>query len=252
MIWDGHGRLLIVALPESGKTTAIELEGALCAPYFFGVDTNPTAPGLCHSISEENSVLFLDEAHRLFGPKGTRQPQVVAILNSGYRPRGTVTNAKGGTTTRVPVWGAVAIAGHMKLLRSASDELSDLISRCIVIRMEPIPEGEEPPEPVNRAVLAHGEEIAALAAEWAAQEIAAGHVAPAQKRAKAAAVDAGVRPGTRAMEIWLPLLTVAALASDAHLEAAVAAAQVLHGRRPATDAQTRIEALEEIYSGDSW
>jgi hypothetical protein len=252
MIWDAHGRLLIVAMPESGKTTAMELEGALCTPYFFGIDTNPTGPGLCHSLSEENAVMFLDEVHRMFGAKGTRKPDVVAILNSGYRPRGTVTNGRGGTTTRVPVWGAVALAGHMKLLRSAADELADLIGRCIAIKMEPVPEGEEPPAKVTRAVLAHGEGIAALAAEWAAQEIADGNVGPAQERAQAAAAGAGLRDGTRAMEIWLPPLTVAALASDAHLETAVAAAQVLHGRRPSTDAQTRIEALEEIYGGDGW
>jgi hypothetical protein len=67
-----------------------------------------------------------------------------------------------------------------------------------------------------------GGRIGAMIAEWAAQEVAEGHFAEALQVARKAADEIGL--STRGKEIWVPQITVGALASEGHLRAACDAA----------------------------
>ena len=252
-VFPALGRVMIVAQKGTGKTTAMKTAGYLCQPFFFGIDGNPTAPGLCMTIGQEHAVVFIDEAHRLFGPRGSRKADVVTVLNNGYDVDGTYLNGRGGKATRVHVFAPVFIAGRDELLGSASEELDDLIDRSICLsRFTGVPDdGAEPPLPVTETTRAQGAQIAQALASWAAQEMAGDRFDPALEAAWEAAEAAGMRRGTRGAQIWHPLFTVAALASQAHLEAAIRTAHVLHGRRPAADAGERLAALEAELGVDS-
>jgi len=260
MVWDKFGRIMLVAeTPGSGKTTLGTTLGYLCAPYFHGPLANPTAPGLCLTIAHEDAMVFIDEAHRLVGPRGTRKADVITIACAGIDADATYLNGKGGKANRVPIYAAMIIAGRDDLVKSAGEEIADLIDRSVLIRMTQPPEdiGEEL-LPVTAQTKADGARIAGEMAQWAAWQMAdVPRFRAAVGRARQAARDTGLRG--RSADVWLPMLTVAALADldraegerqdgdepgedgypvlpegeDGHLGAACEAAVELRLRRPA-------------------
>lgn len=218
LAWPRFGRVLFTASkPGSGKTTAMILMGYMSAPWFCGIDGNPTAPGLCASIKEEQPILFIDEAHRLVGARGTRKADVVTILNIGYEKNGKYLNAKGGKANRVPVYAAAVLAGKDSLITSAGEEIGDLLDRCVaIIRMSAPPDGMELDE-ITDDVEAEGEAIAGKLAAWASQEMADGdRFRQAFTAACDVARDAGLTG--RAKDVWVPLLTTGWLADVRHAE----------------------------------
>ncbi len=222
---------LLAANPGSGKTTAMALMGYMCKPFFSGISSNPTARGLGHSINEEHAALFIDEAHRLFGPKGTRKPDVVTILNTGYEVNGSTVDGLGGKTHRLKTYGPAVFAGKDEIRKSGAEELSDLFDRCVaIIDMEQPPEDVELAEP-DFETEEDGGRIAEKMAQWAAQEMAdVERFREAYRVACAAAKADGLRG--RAKDVWVPLLATAWLAGPVFLNAARDAASEFRLNRP--------------------
>ena len=219
MVWDKFGRIMLIAeTPGSGKTTTMKVAGYLCAPYFQGILANPTAPGICLTIAHEDSLVCIDEAHRLIGSKGTRHADVITIACEGIEQDATHLNGRGGKANRVPIYAPMMIAGRDDLLKSAGEEIADLIDRSVVIRMTQPPEGAPELVPVTAKTKAGGALIAARIAQWATEQMAdRPRFAAAMERARQAARDTGL--SLRAVDVWLPMLTVAALADMDRAEA---------------------------------
>ena len=248
LAWPKFGKILYVASePGSGKTTAMVCMGYMSAPWFRGIDANPTAPGLCASIKEEHAALFIDEMHRLLGAKGTRKADVVTILNVGYEKNGTYLNARGGKASRSPVYASAVMAGKDVLLTSASEEISDLIDRCAAtIHMRRPPEDVELAE-VTDETQAQGEAIAGQLAAWAAQEMAD----PDRFReAFTVACDRAREIGLtgRAKDVWVPLIATGWLASPGHADAACRAALEFRKNRPVME-EDPLAGLEAQLAG---
>lgn len=249
LAWPRFGRLLYTAgQPGSGKTTAMVLMGYMCAPYFFGVDANPTAPGLCASIKEERAALFIDEFHRLVGAKGTRKADVVTILNVGYEKNGTYPNARGGKVTRTPVYAPAVMAGKDTLLTSAGEEIADLIDRCAaVIRMTRPPAGADLAE-ITEDTAEQGAAIAGRLAAWAAEQLAdTERFREAFTTAAGRCRDLGL--DGRAKDVWAPLIATAWLASEGHADAACDAALEFRRNRPAPTGEDPLAGLEDELAG---
>lgn len=226
------GRVMLLAdKPGSGKTTTMTLMGYLAAPFYAANDSNPTARGLGYRIKDQHVMLCIDEVHRLFGPKGTRRPDVVTILNSGYERNGSTVDGRGGKANELRTYGAAVMAGKSDIRKSGAEELSDLLDRCVaVIDME------QPPDDVELAELdeeaeADGRKLAAALAQWAAQEMAnPERFREAYKVACDAAKEDGLRG--RAKDIWVPLLATAWLAGPDFLLSARDAAVEFQLNRP--------------------
>jgi hypothetical protein len=226
------GRVMLLAdKPGSGKTTVMTLMGYMAAPFYASNDSNPTARGLAFRIKDQHVMLCIDECHRLFGPKGTRRPDVVTILNSGYERNGSTVDGRGGKANELRTYGAAVMAGKSDIRKSGAEELSDLLDRCVaVIDME------QPPDDVELAELdenteEHGRKLAAALAQWAAQEMASpDRFREAFTVACAVAKEDGLRG--RAKDIWAPLLATAWLAGPEFLNAARDAAVEFQLNRP--------------------
>ena len=234
MIWDKFAHLLWVAeRPGSGKTTAMKVGGYLCAPWFFGIDNNPTAPGLCLTIAHEHAVVCIDEAHRLIGPKGTRKEDVVTIICASFEQDGSYLNGRGGKANRVGVYAPMMIAGKADpLLTSAGEEIADVIDRSVLIITDKPPAGVQL-KPVTSETRAAGGQIAGRAAQWAGQQMAdPDTMGTAMATARETAAALGL--AGRAADVWLAMFATAALASPGHLDAACDAALEFRLNRPVT------------------
>ena len=226
------GRVMLLAdKPGSGKTTTMTLMGYLAAPWYASNDSNPTARGLAFRIKDQHVMLCIDEVHRLFGPKGTRRPDVVTILNSGYERNGSTVDGRGGKANELRTYGAAVMAGKSDIRKSGAEELGDLLDRCVaVIDME------QPPDDVELAELDEnteedGRKLAAALAQWAAQEMASTErFREAFRIACAVAKEDGLRG--RAKDIWTPLLATAWLAGPDFLLSARDAAVEFQLNRP--------------------
>lgn len=248
LLWGKFARPFWVGEPNCGKSTGMILTGFLCGPWFFGLDNNPTAPGLCATISQEGAVVAIDEFHRVVGPKGTANRAVTAILCAGWDRYGTYLNARGGKATRVPVFGAAMIGGRRNpLLTSCAEEIDDLLDRAIVFEMEKPPEGTELlPIMEDGSTQARGGRIGGMIAEWAAQEVAGGRFAGAIEAAREAADEIGL--STRGKEIWVPQITVGVLASEGHMRAAcdAALAMRLHQSGASVSPAAQEDAVDDL------
>ena len=125
--------LLMSSQPGSGKSRVLELLGRLC-PYTYGLDTEPTAAGLAHTLDKEHATALIDEADVLFGA-GKRKEAVRAVVNSGYTSNGTVLRMKGSHAERARVFGPMALAGLDVLEKSSGSALDATLDRCVIIRM---------------------------------------------------------------------------------------------------------------------
>ena len=226
------GRVMLLAdKPGSGKTTVMTLMGYMAAPFYAANDSNPTARGLGYRIKDQHVMLCIDECHRLFGPKGTRKPDVVTILNSGYEKKGSTVDGRGGKANELRTYGAAVMAGKSDIRKSGAEELSDLLDRCVaVIDMEKPPEGVELAE-IDEDTEADGEKLAKVIAQWAAQEMAnPERFREAFTMACKVAKEDGLKG--RAKDIWAPLLATAWLAGPSFLDAARDAAVEFQLNRP--------------------
>lgn len=158
---------LLSSEPGSGKSRVLELIGMI-SPACYGLDLEPTSAGLAHSISKEHATILLDEGDVLFGA-GARKSAVRAVINGGYTRHGTVLNGKGAKASRVPVFGALAMAGLDTLEKGANSEtLQALMSRGIKIRMTRAP-GDDQPAKISRQTEAEAAQAKTWLEAWAAQ-----------------------------------------------------------------------------------
>ena len=246
MIWEKFPHLLFIAeTPGSGKTTAMKIGGFMCAPYYFGIANNPTAPGLCMTIAHEKSVVCIDEAHRIIGPKGTRKADVVTIMCASFEQDGTYLNARGGKANRIPVYAPMMIAAKKDpFLTSAVDEISDVIERSHLILMSKPPEGTEL-TPVDGQTKEDGKKLATVMAQWAAQQMAdKAAFSEATDNARAAAAEIGLEG--RDADVWLAQFTVAALCGGGFLQAACDAALELRRNQPAPKEEESADPLADL------
>ena len=125
--------LLMSSEPGSGKSRVLELLGRLC-PYTYGLDTEPTAAGLAHTLDKEHATALIDEMDVLVG-SGKRKEAVRAVINSGYTQNGTVLRMRGSHAERARVFGPMALAGLDVLEKSAGNALDATLDRCVIIRM---------------------------------------------------------------------------------------------------------------------
>ena len=188
---------LLSSEPGSGKSFTLELIGRV-VPNWYGLDLEPTGPGLVYTISREHATVTLDEGDVTFG-SGARHEAVRAIINGGTYRHGTVLNGKGAKANRVPVFGPLALAGLDTMEKDTGDKLAALMSRGVKIRMEKAG-GENRPPKLTR----QGEDAAAKAKVWLERWAA-------QVRDEIADAEPEVPEGVegRAEDIWLPLLAVA-------------------------------------------
>jgi hypothetical protein len=252
LAWPRFGRMLYVAdQPGSGKTTAMVLMGYCSVPFFQGIDSNPTAPGLCLTIAHERACLFIDEMHRLLGSKGTKKADVVTILNVGYEKNGTYLNGRGGKPNRVRVYAPAVMAGKSDLVTSASEEIGDLLDRCAAIVHMSKPPADVQLAEVTDATEAQGAAIAQRLAAWAAEQMAdEDRFRQAFTVACDRARDAGLTG--RAKDVWVPLIATGWLASEGHADAAVEAALEFRKNRPVQheDEPDPLAGLEAELAGD--
>jgi len=183
--------------PGSGKSHLLELL-SMVVPNCFGLDLEPTAPGLVYTISREKATVLLDEADVLFG-QGTRRQAVRAILNGGYTRHGTYLTGKGAKASREPVFGPVALAGLDTMETGTGDTLKALLSRGIKIRMRKAT-GDDRPAKMTAATEDAAVKVRHWLGIWAGQ--VRGEIADAQPE-----VPEGLEG--RAEQIWIPLFSVA-------------------------------------------
>ena len=202
---------LLSSEPGSGKSFALELVGRV-APSWYGLDLEPTAAGLVHTISKEHATVTLDEADLAFGA-GARHEAVRAIINGGTYRHGTILNGKGAKANRVSVFGPLALAGLDTMETGTGDKLKPLFTRGPKIRMEKAA-GEDRPPKLTR----QGEDAADKAKVWLERWAA-------QVRDEVASAEPEIPDGIegRTQDIWTPLLAVADAAGGSWPERARAA-----------------------------
>jgi Protein of unknown function (DUF3631) len=213
LVFDATPRLyLLSSEPGSGKSHVLELIGMI-TPACHGLDLEPTAAGLAHSIAKEHATILLDEGDVLFGT-GARKSAVRAIINGGYTRHGTVLNGQGAKASRVPVYGALAMAALDTVEKGANaGTLAALFTRGIKIRMVKA-SGADAPAKMTRTSKTEAVKARAWLEAWAAE--VRDEVADAQP-----AMPEGVEG--RAEQIWTALIAVADAAGGSWPERARAA-----------------------------
>lgn len=190
--------LLMSSEPGAGKSRVLEMLGRLC-PYTYGLDTEPTAAGLAHTLDKEHATALIDEGDVLFGA-GRRKEAVRAIINSGYTRNGTVLRMRGSKAERDRVFGPLAMAGLDVMETATGDKLAALLSRCIIIRMSKA-RGEVPDLGIEADHAAHL--LHRMLAAWTADHVDA-----------LADTEPDMPDGVhgRAAQIWAPLIALADVA----------------------------------------
>jgi hypothetical protein len=189
-------RLLVTSDdPGSGKSRLLRLLLRLCA-YTYGLDTEPTAPGLIATLQYEFACVLIDEGDILFGA-GARKEAVRAIFNSGYSPDGTTLRVRGGKPDRPHVFGPIAIAALRDMQRrEGSEKLRATLDRCLEVQIEK--SGGKVPK-LNAEADAHGLILKASCVRWARENPEVALAEP----------DMGDEVSDRSEELWAPLVGIA-------------------------------------------
>lgn len=108
--------LLDSPVPGSGKTTTLEHLQRLCFKALLMSSVSSPAM-LARVLDPEPRTLLIDEADRSLRPDNPGTPDVIAILNSGYKrgaTRPVLVPVKGGgwETAEMPTFAPVAMAGN--------------------------------------------------------------------------------------------------------------------------------------------
>jgi hypothetical protein len=185
-------------VPGSGKTTTLEHLQRLCrAPVQMAALSSPAL--LTRMLDAELRTLLIDEVDRTLAPTKDGVPDLIAVLNSGYKrgaTRPVLVPVKGGgwEPKEMPTFAPVAMAGNNPNLPG------DTRSRCIRVLLMP---DEQIEESDWELIEPDAEALGARLAVWADR-------VRDQVRTQRPDLPAGVKG--RARERWLPLKRVAAAA----------------------------------------
>jgi energy-coupling factor transporter ATP-binding protein EcfA2 len=200
LVFETSPRLyLLSSEPGSGKSTVLKLLNLLC-PNTFGLDIEPTQPGLVFTINKEHATVLLDEGDILFG-SGGRKSSVRAVINQGYTRDGSILNGIGGKPNRTNVFGPVAIAALDKVQTGTDGNLDALLSRGFIVHMA---KATEPPQRFGRLAREQAAALVPWIAMWAAQV--------RDKLPEEPEIPEGLK--NRPEEIAIPLLSIAQSAGE--------------------------------------
>ena len=197
-VWQYAPRFFLTsAAGGSGKSWLARLMALLCPDGKSLIE--PTKAALIRIIAKQSTVV-ITELDRLLGPTGTKNGAMVAIANAGYEPQHLHSHMKGGTEVLIPLMGTMILDGLDVLIKTPGNGLETLFSRAVIAHVRKGPRGYQPPR-LTASVLAEFAMVRDLAAQWMAQEVAAGigDYVPV--------LPAGV--GNRAAAIAEPLFAVA-------------------------------------------
>lgn len=240
LAWRATPRLLLMSSqPGSGKSRVLELLALLC-PFTFGLDTEPTAAGLAHTLDKEHATALLDEADVLFG-SGKRKESVRAVINSGYTRNGTVLRMRGSKAERARVFGPMAIAGLDVLEKATGDSLTALLDRCIIVRMSKAGKGEV--HDLDQQAERAGSLLQQALAAWAQDHLI---------DVVTAAPDMPEGVHGRSAQIWQPLIALGDEISPEWGQRAREACDELAVRGGVSDEaqQDAMSELEDIFGGE--
>ena len=207
--------------PGSGKGRVLE-ELGMISPACYGLDLEATKAGLVHSLNQERATVLLDEGDILFGA-GKRKSDVRAVINGGTYRHGTVLMGTGAKATRVPVFGAIAVAGLDVMEKQAGEALKALLTRGVKIRMQKAAGKDKPPK-----FPADAEEQGAMIRQWLTV-----WAAQVRDQVKACQPEMPEELDGRTEDIWIPLIAVAEAAGGDWPERAYAACSELAMAIPA-------------------
>jgi hypothetical protein len=122
-------------LPESGKTTVLDHFSRLCRDAVL-ISSSPSQALIPRMLEDKLRTLLLDEIDRTLRPDGPGTPDLLAVVNSGYRSGATrpvLVPVQGGgwETAEMSTYAPVAMAGNYPNLPD------DTVSRCIRILLMP-------------------------------------------------------------------------------------------------------------------
>lgn len=187
-------------VPESGKTTCLEHLNKLCRrPILIA---SPPSPALIPRLLEQEvRTVLLDEVDRVLRPDGPATPDLLSIINSGYKAGATrpaLVPVKGGgwEVNEMPTFSPVVLSGNAPVLPDDT--------RSRIIRILLMPDYGNVTEDTDWEVIEDA--AAVLHARIAAF---ADHV---RDRVPGLAVDLPDGCVRRAKEKWRPLKRVAAVA----------------------------------------
>lgn len=187
-------------LPESGKTTCLDHMSRLC---FRPIQiASPPSPALIpRLLATEVRTILLDEVDRVLRPDGPATPDLLSIINSGYRcgaTRPVLVPVKGGgwEAEEMPTYAPVVLCGNAPMLPD------DTASR--VIRVLLMPDYDNSTEESDwETIEADAQELNARIAAFADQ---------VRDQVRGLAVELESRCVRRSREKWKPLKRVAVAA----------------------------------------
>jgi Protein of unknown function (DUF3631) len=187
-------------MPESGKTTVLDHLSRLSYKPIQMAST-PSPALIPRLLERELRTLLFDEIDRTFRPDGPGTPDLLAIINSGYRvgaTRPVLVPTKGGgwEAAEMPTHAPVAMAGNSPNLAD------DTKSRCIRILLMPDVDGA-----IEDSDWEHIEDDARRLHDKIAQ-----FADQVRDQVKGLAVDLPVKCIGRTKEKWRPLKRVAVVA----------------------------------------
>lgn len=197
-------RLLVSSVTAGcGKSTLFDLLRELC-PNAAG--TSSLTPSVLVDMADEGGTLFIDEANRVFMPRGQGYERLLQIFNDGFSSRGMGVQRKearpdgknGYNSVRRSTFAPMALAGNNPQLAP------DAMSRCIRIVLQ----NGEPERELDWDVIEEEEpELARLQAilpDWASRFDVGAHPRPDLCNA-----HTGKKLSGRQMQVWRPLARIA-------------------------------------------
>lgn len=197
-------RLVVSSITAGcGKSTLFDLLRELC-PNAAG--TSSLTPSVLVDMADEGGTLFIDEANRVFMPRGQGYERLLQIFNDGFSSRGMGVQRKearpdgknGYNSVRRSTFAPMALAGNNPKLAP------DAMSRCIRIVLQ----NGEPERELDWDVIEDEEpelaELKAILPDWADGFDASAHPRPDLQN-----IYTGNKLSGRQMQVWRPLARIA-------------------------------------------
>lgn len=188
---------------ESGKTTALDIAFALCQNSWMA---DPTSFALKAKLMEpDRPTVVFDETSIIFGANGLRgrgHPLYKPMVE-GYRKRAAYSVSVDRTPVDVSSYCFVVLAGRNAAVPP------DLRSRCIIIKMRPVPGTIDLEDSLDDGVYSDGERIREQLHSWAQMAVQEDGLLNKWAR-ESRRLHPRLR--SRKLQVWGPLFAIARLA----------------------------------------